>query len=221
MSLVSPLKCSQVTGVTTATLRDCWSISLCAHSDGGSKQSRHHCEHSDPETFKTTLPARQPRSPSESLWKSNNPARRRDAAWDWVEWASTDCTTLARHTHTLMQLVEKVVCCCLFLLNFAVRGGFQCTCSERSVLESFKAGNSNYTDKLCLTYSAVTICFLLSHNRSRRKETNTMYEVFAQNELIPFKCRTKTSYFKRHNVSIRTWQHYCLCSFLIYNLKYI
>lgn len=59
-------------------------------------------------------------------------------------------THTRKHAHTQMQLVEKVVCCCLFLLNFTVRGGFQCTCSVCSVLGSFKAGNSNYCSKLHL-----------------------------------------------------------------------
>lgn len=118
MRFVSPLRCRQITGATTATLGDCWSISF---GDGGL------CEHSDPETFKTTLQARQPRSPSESLWKSNNPARRRDTAWDWVEWASTDCTTLARHTHTHTHTDtagRKKLFVVVFFLIFTVRGGF-------------------------------------------------------------------------------------------------
>lgn len=69
---------------------------------------------------------------------------------EWNEQAQTVQLLPDTHAHTLMQLVEKVVCCCLFLLNFTVRGGFQCTCSVRSVLESFKAGNSNYCSKLHL-----------------------------------------------------------------------
>ncbi len=164
-------------------------------------------------TLKHSKPHYQPDSHAARLSHSERAITQPDAETQpetkWNEQAQT--VQLLPDTHTLMQRLEKVDCCCLLLLNFAIRGGFQCTCSERSVLESFKADNSNYTDKLCLTYSAVTICCLLSHNQSRRKETNIMYEVFAQNELTPFKCSTKTSYFKGQKFFF----------FFFHNLKYI
>lgn len=58
---------------------------------------------------------------------------------EWNERA--DCTTLARHT--LMQLEDKLFCFCLFLLNFAVRGGFGAPVLSVPSLGVLKAGDSN------------------------------------------------------------------------------
>lgn len=134
MPSVSPLRCNQTTGLSTATFRDCRSVSFSVLAAMATAAHRAAITVSAV-TLKHSKPHYQPDShaaPSESLWKSNNPARRRETQpeTEWNEQAQA--VQLSPDEKTLPQLVEKkVVCCCLFLLNFAVKGGFQCTCSKR------------------------------------------------------------------------------------------
>lgn len=73
-----------------------------AHSAVASRRGgRHHCERGDPETFQThTISQTAARGLSESLWKSNNPARQHRQTRRETEWNEQAQTVqLSRQTH--------------------------------------------------------------------------------------------------------------------------
>lgn len=184
MPLISSLRCSQTTGVAAAVLRDCIS--------SGSVGL---CEHSDPETLKTTLAARQPRSPSESLWKSNNPTRRRDAARDWEEWTSTDCTTLHRLTpRPLLQKLFVVVCFSWVSLSEADFCAPVLSVASLRVLKPL----IQTTQTNCVSYNLqlLSALYWVISRVAQRKQTPgpECIQCFAQNEFAPFESGNKTSY---------------------------
>lgn len=154
MPSVSPLRCNQTTGLSTATFRDCRSVSFSVLAAMATAAHRAAITVSAV-TLKHSKPHYQPDShaaPSESLWKSNNPARRRETQpeTEWNEQAQA--VQLSPDEKTLPQLVEKKSCLLLFV-------SFEFCCQRwisvhlfqtRGVLESFKAGDSNYADRLRL-----------------------------------------------------------------------
>lgn len=135
MPSVSPFRCSEITGVTSANTEGMlkhfflhsqwWWLRTKPAIVVSTATLKHFKPHYQPDSLA---------SPSESLWKSNNPARRSLRLSAMSEHRLyNSCQTLT-HTHR-----EKLFCCCLFLLNFAVRHGFQCTFSQHSILKEFKS----------------------------------------------------------------------------------
>lgn len=94
-------------------------------------------------TLKHSKPHYQPDSHTARLSHSERAITQPDVETqpetEWNEQVQTE--QLLPDTHT-DAAGRKVVCYCLFLLKFAIRGGFQCTSSKCGVLESFRAGDS-------------------------------------------------------------------------------
>lgn len=142
--------------------------------------ARHHCEHGDPETFQTTLSARQPRSPSESLWKSSNPARR-----------SLRLSGMSEHrlynscqTHT-DAAGRKVVLLLFVSFEFCSQEvDFSAPVLSVASLRVLKPVIQTASSIIYSLLSA--LCWVIPRVA---EETNTM-QMFAQ--FTPFKCSTKT-----------------------------
>lgn len=142
--------------------------------------ARHHCEHGDPETFQTTLSARQPRSPSESLWKSSNPARRSLRLSGMSEHRLyNSCQT---HTDAAVKKSCFVAVCFFWILQSEV--DFSAPVLSVASLRVLKPVIQTASSIIYSLLSA--LCWVIPRVA---EETNTM-QMFAQ--FTPFKCSTKT-----------------------------
>lgn len=132
MPSVSPLRCNQTTGLSTATFRDCRSVSFSvlaamATAEPPSLWARWPWNIQNHTTSQTATQLRL--SHSERAITQPDAERRSPRLSGMSKHKLYNSRQTKKHSRSWWK--KKVVCCCLFLLNFAVKGGFQCTCSKR------------------------------------------------------------------------------------------